>query len=254
MILTIFFNFQNPVVLAEVSFLTIGIPGAVVISVFSSFLVNSGFVVPRTVKATAVLFAEPSSMPSPRSKMSSFTQSQIKTDSCDRPLIPLGRKVKIAEQKLSPILDKISKPLNTVQSKIQTFSAKVFDKLGLQCLIPKVLRKLQPYISRISCKLGFNDDGFMQVPSCNSDLCSKSETEEKEITRHLDAPILDVTDMQVRTTDDCFPDMHKVSYGSRIIAKLVDDQSCDDPQFASICDELFSQDRIIMQESCENFR
>ena len=246
-------DFQNPGVLAEVSLLTIGIPGAVVISVFSSSLVDSGFLVPRTVPATAVIFTESSSM-SPRQKTSFSQTTQMSSNSCNRPLIPLGRKVKFAEQKFSPILDKISKPINIVQSKITMLSAKVFDRLGLQCLVPNVLRKLQPYISRISCKLGLNDDGFMEVPSCNSNQCSKSETEEKEITRHLDAPILDVTDMRVRTMDDCFRDMHKVTHGSRILAKLVDDQSCDDPQFASICDELLSQDRIIMQESCESFR
>ena len=133
-------------------------------------------------------------------------------------------------------------------------SSKVLDKLRLQCLVPKLLMKSQPFLSQISCKLGLNDDGFMEVPSCSTTLCSKSETEEREIAHHLDAPILDVVNLSVRTMDQCFPDMTKVSYGSRILAKLVDDQSCNDPRFTSFCDELFGQERIIMQETCESIR
>ena len=94
----------------------------------------------------------------------------------------------------------------------------------------------------------------MEVPTCSSTLCSKSETEEMEITHHLDAPILDVANMRVRTMDDCFRDMRKVTYGSRILAKLVDDQSCNDPRYTSFCEELFGQERIIMQETCDSIR
>ena len=251
--MTLFSNFQNPVVLAEVSFLTIGIPGAVVISVFSSSLANTGFLVPRTVPATAVLFAEPSSLPSRRIGLSSKSPD-LNFHHCNRPLIPLGQKIKTVEQKFSPILNKISGPLNIVQSKLTMLSSKVLSKLRLQCLVPKLFMKLQPFLSRISCKLGLNDDGFMEVPTCRSISCSKSETEEREIAHHLDAPILDVTNLRARTMDDCFPDMSKVTYGSRILAKIVDDQSCNDPRYTSFCDELFGQERIIMQETCDSIR
>ena len=94
----------------------------------------------------------------------------------------------------------------------------------------------------------------MEVPACRSISCSKSETEEREIAHHLDAPILDVTNLRARTMDDCFPDMRKVTYGSRILAKIVDDQSCNDPRYTSFCEELFGQERIIMQETCDNIR
>ena len=235
------------------STLVIGIPGAVVLSVFSSSLINSGFLVPRTVPATAVLFTEPESM-SQRRKITSSLSSHSNSQSCGRPLIPIGQKVNIAKQKFSPILDKISKPVSLVQSKIVMFKTKLFDKLGLQCLVPNLLKDIEPYITRISCKLGLNGDGFMQVPSCSSNLCSKSVIEEKEITRHLEAPIFDITNLRVQTMDDCFREMGKVTYGSRILAKLVDDQACDDPRFTSFCDELFGQDRVIMKETCENDR
>ena len=192
-------------------------------------------------------------MPSRRRRLFSKSPQQS-SHHCKRPLIPLGRKIKTVEQKFSPITNKISRPLNAVQSRLTMLISKVLSKLRLQCLVPKLFMKLQPLMSRISCKLGLNDDGFMEVPSCNSTLCSKFETEEREISRHLDAPILDVVDLSVRTFDECSRDMSKVTYGSRILAKLVDDQSCNDPRFTSFCDELFGQKRIIMQETCESIR
>ena len=45
---------------AEVSLLAAGLPGSVVVSVFSTALgANTGFVIPRTIPATALLFSEP---------------------------------------------------------------------------------------------------------------------------------------------------------------------------------------------------
>lgn len=89
---------------------------------------------------------------------------------------------------------------------------------------------------------------------CSFIQCSKSEIEEREITHHLEAPISDFTNLRVRTMDDCFPDINKITYGSRILVRLVDDQPCDAPRFSAFCDDLFRTDRVIMQETCENSR
>ena len=191
---------------------------------------------------------------SPRRKIMSSQPSNSNVQSCSRPLIPIGRKVNIATQKFSPILDKISNPFNLVESKLTMFKTKLLDKLGLQCVVPTIVRKFQPFITRISCKLGLNGDGFMEVLPCTSNLCSESVIEEREITHHLEAPILDFTNLRVRTIDDCFPGMNKITYGSRILVKLVVDQPCDNPRFSSFCDDLFVMDRVIMKRTCENSR
>jgi hypothetical protein len=55
----------------------------------------------------------------------------------------------------------------------------------------------------------------------------------------------------VSTMDECFEDMEKVTYGSRILAKLVDDQPCDDPRYAAMCQEEMTKNRIILEEDCQ---
>ena len=56
---------------------------------------------------------------------------------------------------------------------------------------------------------------------------------------------------RVNTLDDCFPDMEKITYGTRVIAKLVDDQSCDLPRYSSICQDLLQRNRTVLSESCK---
>ena len=58
-------------------------------------------------------------------------------------------------------------------------------------------------------------------------------------------------DGEISTIDDCFSDMEKVVYGSRIRAKLVDDASCDDPKYEEECQNLMVNDRIVMEDDCE---
>ena len=45
--------------------------------------------------------------------------------------------------------------------------------------------------------------------------------------------------------------MEKIDYGARVIAKLVDDEPCDNPEYDSICQEAMQQNRTVLEESCE---
>ena len=82
---------------AQVSSLVTGINGAVALAVFSSFVPGT-FAVPRTVPATAVLIAEPGITASSRQSAHPTAHRQ---PSCPRPIFPLGRKIKIAENKIN---------------------------------------------------------------------------------------------------------------------------------------------------------
>ena len=54
------------------------------------------------------------------------------------------------------------------------------------------------------------------------------------------------------TLDDCFADMTKVEYGSRILAKLVDDMPCHDPKYNATCEELMEEKRMISEDDCQS--
>ena len=70
---------------AEVSLLAAGLPGSVVVSVFSTALgANTGFVIPRTIPATALLFSEPD-ITLPGTSISRRSSSDASKTSCSRP-------------------------------------------------------------------------------------------------------------------------------------------------------------------------
>ena len=123
------------------------------------------------------------------------------------------------------------------------------------CLFPKLMRPFEPIIQSFKCKLGLNEDGFMENPPCNESTCLNPEIEDRPITRDRGLPNLDfmIEDM-VSTMDDCFNDMTKLVYGSRVLIKAVDDESCDDSRYSDTCKELLEEDRVIMEDSCTSPR
>ena len=92
----------------------------------------------------------------------------------------------------------------------------------------------------------------MISPPCNNTVCMEPSIQERVITRDLGLPNLDfMVDGMTSTLDDCFDDMQKIMYGSRVITKLIDDESCDDPRYESICQDLIAQNRIVSEENCQ---
>ena len=236
----------------EVASLVTGINGGTALSVFSSNLPGS-FAAPRTVSATAVLLAEP---PIPFiSRQSGPSGNMDHHASCPRPIIDVGGKINAAQTKLTPVLNRFSKLIaliTNVQSKISSLQSRAFQKLGIACLFPKLLRPFNPLIERVKCKLGLNDDGFMETPPCNTTACLNPIIEDRQITRDLGLENLDfMVEDTVSTMDQCFEDMDEVTYGSRVIAKLVDDQSCEDPRYESLCEQAMAEDRIIDELDCQ---
>ena len=109
----------------------------------------------------------------------------------------------------------------------------------------------EPVMKHIKCKLGLDEDGFMETPSCQENSCLEPNVQDRPITRDMGIPNFDVmTEGKVSTLDECFPDMEKIEYGARVIAKLVDDQSCDDARYSSICQEALQENRTVSVESC----
>ena len=168
---------------------------------------------PRTVDATAILFKETG--PSFSSKQSIY--SQTKNRACAKTILPLGK----AKRKFQPFFNKIGK----ITSPISALKSNIYQKLGISCVLPRLVRRYQPIIQRINCKLGLDeevdDQGFINVNefSCNSDeVCQEPSSERKLITRSHGFPSLDyVNQNQINTYDDCFHDIGKVTYGSTIL-------------------------------------
>ena len=222
------------------------------LAVFSSNLPGT-FSVPRTVSATAALLAEPGITPISRQSAHPTSHQQ---EACPRPAINLGGKLKVAEDNISPFLNRISKVTTTIadfQSKISALKSRIFQKLGLSCLFPRISRSFEPLFKYVQCTLGLNDDGFMETPTCNASACSNPSIEDRIITRDRGLPNVDsMIEGMVSTMDDCFEDMEKVVYGSRIQAKIVDDQPCEDEKYRNICQEAMSQGQILLEENCES--
>ena len=211
------------------------------------------FVAARTLPATAVLFAEEAI--GTTSKQSS-TEIIAEHGACPRPVFNIGHKISNAKNKLSPFLNRISKILDAiskVQWKISSLKLMILKKLRLRCLFPKLIRPFQPLLSYTKCKFGLNDDGFMETPPCNASACNNPIIEDQMITRDLGIPNLSETLMEDAVTlDDCFDDMTKVEYGTRIHVKLVDDKSCENPKYASICRTMIEENRVVMENTCRS--
>jgi hypothetical protein len=58
--------------------------------------------------------------------------------------------------------------------------------------------------------------------------------------------------VSIETKDDCFEDMTKLKYGSRVLIKVADDESCEDPQFGGLCEQLMKEDKVIIEETCSS--
>ena len=247
---------QIPGLEEEISFLLSGIDESVPIAVFSSNIKGS-FLVPRTLKATAVLFAEPPI--SSASKKSSDAATPHQPISCPKPIIPLRTKLNVAERKIVPVLNRFSKittPFYNVRYRLSGIASSIVQKLKLQCLIPKLTRPFESFFKYTRCLLGLNGNSLMKnALPCNVSFCKNPKTERKIITHDRGVPNLDFTiEGQVSTIEDCFSDMEKVVYGARIRVKIVDDESCDDPKYKDICEEAIINNRILSEENCQSQR
>mgnify|MGYP001271307234 CR=1 FL=1 len=94
----------------------------------------------------------------------------------------------------------------------------------------------------------------MEAAPCDSSICSKSEFEGRDITMSKPIPSMVLMQLSIETIDDCFEDMTKLVYGSRVLVKALDDESCDDPRFSDMCQELLKDDKVIMEDSCKSSR
>ena len=256
------------------SLLAAGLPGSVVVSVFSTALgANTGFVIPRTIPATALLFSEPdfTLLGTSISRRSSSDRSQA---SCSRPIIPLGKVVNtitstvqtlplwlirflappLLRPKLDTVIDRFTNIYSGITEMVSMYKAAAVDKARLSCLIPTLRRPFEPILEHFRCKLGISEDPYMEAPPCDPTICSSSEVEEREITMTKPIPSMVLMNISVETIDDCFNDMTKLVYGSRVLIKSVDDESCDDPRFSDMCQELLKDDKVIMEDSCQSPR
>ena len=222
------------------------------LSVYSSDLPTSGFLIPRTVDATAIIFTEPD-ITIPRTSISrkAMYEDSIPDRACDRPKIHLGKNNSRPKKKDSPLIDRVSKKLETVKTKIGSIKMRIYDRLRIGCLIPKLIRPFEPTFEYIRCKLGLEEEEFLEAAQCNSIACEKS-LEEKIITNDRGPSPMRRMNLQEQTLSDCFDDIPKVQYGARVLAKIVRDKSCDDPDYQQICQELMNEGRVLDQEKCQN--
>ena len=234
---------------------------------------NSGFVVPRTVPATALLFSEPD-VTLPGTSISRRSSSNPTQMSCSRPIIPLGSVVNkitstvqtlpgwllrhlappLLRPKVDTAIDRFTNIYGGIIEMASMYKAAAVDKARLSCLIPTLRRPFEPILEHFRCKLGISEDPYMEAPPCDPTICSSSEVEEREITMEKSIPSMVLMNISVGTIDDCFNDMTKLVYGSRVLIKAVDDESCDDPRYSDTCKELLEEDRVIMEDSCTSPR
>ena len=138
--------------------------------------------------------------------------------------------------------------------KISLYKAEALDKARLSCLLPILRRPFEPILEHFRCKLGISEDEFMEAPPCDPTMCSPSEVEDREITMTKPIPNMILMNVSIETKDDCFQDMTKLKYGSRVLIKVADDESCEDPQFGGLCEQLMKEDKVIIEDTCSSAR
>ena len=104
----------------------------------------------------------------------------------------------------------------------------------INCMIPKLGRPFEPILEHFRCKLGISEDEYMEVPPCDSTICSASEIEDRELTMNKPIPSMILMNISVETIDDFFQDMTKEQYGVKVLINVLDDDSCDDPRLQGL--------------------
>ena len=218
---------------------------------YSSDLTPSGFLIPRTVDATAVLFTESvDTIPRVSADMQYSNENSHHNRECRRSRLevqpyPILQK----ENRKSPLRKKASRLLEKVHASIGRTKMRVANKFGIGCLVPKITRSFEPMFRYLRCKLGIKDDDYMDAAQCNVVRCEESISEEKVITNSRPTT-LRMMNLDVQTTSECFKDVREVKYGARVLAKLIRDASCDDPEYQQICQDLLNENRIIKEDGC----
>ena len=142
-------------------------------------------------------------------------------------------------------IDRVTQLWDLAIQKLSMAKASFYEKLGLSCLVPWLLQPWVPIFDYARCQLGIKDD-FMEAPICNRTLCTDSEIEDREITNDNGMQNVDTSTLEVNTVDDCIPNMKKVTYGVRVLAKLIDD-----PEHKEECNRLIADQRIVEEETCQ---
>ena len=150
------------------------------------------------------------------------------------------------------VKEKAEKRVDTFSSRFSSFKSRIYEKLGLACLFPKLLRPFSSIMKYMRCKLGIKEDDFLESPKCDVDRCLNPKVENKFITHDLGIPNLDPTiEEKVSTIDGCFPNMPKMDYGVRIRADIVEDGDCEHEKYKKICEEEMNSNRILFEEKCK---
>ena len=155
---------------------------------------------------------------------------------------------------LALIGTRVIERISTIQSTISSLKSRIVQRLGVECLFPRIIQPFEPIFKYVRCKFGIKDDDFMATPtSCNATSCLDPHIKEQTITRDLGVfPNLDDRMKgKVTTMDDCFGSMKKVNYGVRVLVTLIDDKDCDDSKYAEMCKKAMEEDRIVMEENCQ---
>ena len=233
------------------SSLIAGINGGTTIRVFSSDLPGT-FSVARAIPATGILITEP-----PVPTLSRQTEDQVSYNqySCLGPIIDIGSKLEATKNKLIPIVTwflDLFPFIARLFAEISSLRSKIIKKLGLACLLPKLLKPVHPFIKRVKCILGLDNKGLVETQQRSDNLCSNPVIYDRKI--NLDQRFTN-QDFRAQDTgnrvDECFEEMETETYGARVILRLVDDQPCDDPRFKSICRETISRGHVIFESDCQ---
>ena len=106
---------------------------------------------------------------------------------------------------------------------MSNFKSNLYRKLGLSCLFPKLLRPVQPAIESFRYSLGLGTfearKGFIDSAPCSCNMCKNPSLENEPVSRDLGLPNTDYPTYEkvVTTTDQCFQDTEKVTYGLSLI-------------------------------------
>ena len=129
--------------------------------------------------------------------------------------------------------------------------ARLYEKMGLSCAVPRILHPLDDFFGYFRCLFGIESDDYMEAPGCRTQQPCNTTMEDRPITNDNGLRDIGTPELEINTVDDCFAGMDKIRYGVRVLIKVINDVPCENPEHSEECQQLMEAGRMVDSQDCE---
>ena len=144
--------------------------------------------------------------------------------------------------------------VKSLKNRLTGTANRIAHKLGLDCLTTRIVQPWLYVIRRVKRTLGIQENEPVKTDCASLPQCESEELEERVIDRELPKPgcpnggcpdLDELMEGEINMASKCIRGMKEPSFGVRVRVMLIDDASCDDPQYAPICEEEMAKSRVV---------